>query len=200
MSLTPRSPVRRFSQPYATPAEAWASKAGGLPGAEVRPFMGGWRVVKPPKPAPRRRPRRDTGFSARTRLQCRTRAGNGDPDQARCEATGVWLGRYGGEIQHREARGMGGSSDPARNSLVNAVLLSTGAHRLAESRDRGMNEGGFWLRSGQDPARTPIRLHSEHGPGITVWLAPDGIGDTGTGYLYSCPRPSGVLLEAGERS
>ena len=118
--------------------------------------------------------RTGTGFSRAVKLAVRTRAGNGDPDQARCEATGVWLGRYGGEIQHRDARGMGGTSDPVTSSIVNAVLLSTGAHRLAESRDEHMNAMGFWLRNGEDPALTPIMLHSEHGSGVTVWLGTDG--------------------------
>jgi len=127
------------------------------------------------KSAATRKARTSSGeFPAKVKLQCRTRAGNGDPDVARCEATGVWLGRYGGEIQHRDARGMGGTSDPAAGSIVNAVLLSKEAHRLAESRDAQMNEEGFWLRNGQDPALTPILLHSEHGSGITAWLGNDG--------------------------
>jgi len=111
-----------------------------------------------------------TGFSARVRRLVRTRAGGGDPHDACCEATGVWLGEYGGEIQHRDARGMGGTSDPAANSVVNAVLLSKEAHRLAESRDKGMNERGFWLRNGQDPALTPVILFGD----VEVWLGEDG--------------------------
>ena len=118
--------------------------------------------------------RTETGFSRKTKLQVRTRAGNGSADDAMCEATGVWLGRYGGEFQHRDARGMGGTSDPVTNSIVNAVLLSKDAHRLAESRDERMNAEGFWLKNGEDPALTPILLHSQHGSGITVWLGADG--------------------------
>jgi 5-methylcytosine-specific restriction protein A len=154
-----------------------ASRAGIFPAAET--------PASPP--ARNRRGRNDAGFSPSVKLSVRTRAGGGDPAQARCEATGVWLGRHGGEIQHRVARGMGGTSDPVKNSLVNAVLLSKDAHRLAESRDRGMNEEGFWLRNGQDPALTPILLHSAHGSGVTVWLAGDGIGDDGNGYLFASP-------------
>lgn len=133
-----------------------------------------------------KRPSSATGFSPKVRLQVRTRAGNGDPDDARCEATGVWLGTYGGEIQHRDARGMGGTSDPVTNSIVNAVLLSKEAHRLAESRDDAMNAMGFWLKNGQDPRAEPIMLHGEDG-GMAVWLAEDGIGDSGTGYSYEAP-------------
>lgn len=148
---------------------------------------GQWSRTVPLLSAPepqkvRTAPRRETGFSRSVKLQVRTRAGNGDPDQARCEATGVWLGRHGGEVQHRDARGMGGTSDPVTNSIVNAVLLSTEAHRLAESRDKGMNDEGFWLRNGQDPALTPILLRSQHGSGVTVWLSEDG------GYLFEAPE------------
>ena len=123
---------------------------------------------------PARKQRKRTGFPETVKLAVRKRAGGGDPDNARCEATGVWLGRYGGEIQHRDARGMGGTSLPVTNSIVNAVLLSTEAHRLAESRDPLLNAQGFWLRNGEDPAETPIMLHSQYGSGVTVWLTPAG--------------------------
>lgn len=123
-----------------------------------------------------------TGFSSAVRLAVRTRAGRGDPDDARCEATGAWLGRYGGEIQHRVARGMGGTSDPVKNSIVNAVLLSVDAHRLAESRDEGMHHRGFWLRQGQDPATTPILLRMDSRADALAWLGLDG------SYVYEPPK------------
>ncbi len=132
-----------------------------------------------------------TGFSSAVRLAVRTRAGRGDPDDARCEATGAWLGRYGGEIQHRVARGMGGTSDPVKNSIVNAVLLSVDAHRLAESRDEGMHHRGFWLRQDQDPALTPILLHGG-GSGMTVWLSADG------GYMPSLPLAASGPIKPGD--
>lgn len=139
-------------------------------------------VVRDINSAPRRRkPATDTGFSPAVKLAVRSRAGNGDPDDARCEATGVWLGRHGGEIQHRDARGMGGTSLEVTNSVVNAALLSTEAHRLAESRDEGMNEEGFWLKNGQDPAATPILLHITEQSGATAWLTAAG------GYSYEPP-------------
>ena len=124
-------------------------------------------------------PRAETLFAApgreghrvhsRPKLAIRTRAGNGDPDQARCEATGIWLGRHGGEIQHIRARGMGGSQ--LRNVISNGVLLSREAHRRAEARVPHMRAMGFWLLSGDPPS--PIMLHGEQG-GVTVWLSDDG--------------------------
>jgi hypothetical protein len=115
------------------------------------------------------------------KLAVRTRAGRGDPDAAHCEATGVWLGRYGGEVQHRDARGIGGTFRPEANSIVNAALLSLEAHRLAESRDREMNARGFWLRNGEDPALTPVKLRLLDGSELDAWLTPEG------GYTFEPP-------------
>jgi hypothetical protein len=127
--------------------------------------------------APKRTPRKDTGFSPAVKLAIRTRAGNGDPDQARCEATGVWLGRYGGEVQHRVARLSGGRGRKAPwwfRTAANGALLSRAAHRLAEARDGHMHAAGFWLTSTQDATAEPIMLHDSSGGGVTVWLAADG--------------------------
>jgi hypothetical protein len=133
---------------------------------------------------PKRKSRPQTGFSPAVKLATRTRAGQGDPDDAVCEACGIWLGRYGGEVQHRDARGMGGSSAPIISSIVNAVLLCgsgalrTGCHGKCEDRgsddSREMQARGFWLEEGQDPAAEPIAMETEHRSGITVWLLPDG--------------------------
>ena len=115
-----------------------------------------------------------TGFSSRVRLLVRTRAGGGDPHDACCEACGIWLGLHGGQMQHRASRGMGGSSDPATNSVVNAALLCGTpfdlCHGNCERRDEGMRLRGFWLRAGDKPAETPLILLG----GCKVWLTPEG--------------------------
>lgn len=132
-----------------------------------------------------RKPRKYTGFSRAVKMAVRVRAGNGDAEAARCEACLVWLGRYGGEIQHRKARGMGGTSAGITDSIVNGVLLCgsgamrTGCHGLCEDRDKDMNDRGFWLKSGQDPVTEPVR----HGSGRTVYLLLDG--------TYSNPESDG---------
>jgi hypothetical protein len=121
-------------------------------------------------------------FSAAVKLQCRTRAGNGCAEDAQCEACGVWLGTHLGEIQHRLARGSGGSSDPVVSSIVNAVLLcgsgalKTGCHGKCEKRYEDMHTEGFWLKHSEEehPAWTPILLHSSGGSGGTYWLTADG--------------------------
>ena len=121
-----------------------------------------------------------TGFSPRVRKLVRTRAGNGFPEQACCEACGVWLGEHGGQIQHRVARGMGGCSDPVVNGPAGAALLCgtafTGCHGAAESRDPEyrMEARGFVIRHGKgpefDPRFVPLILLGD----VEVWLSEDG--------------------------
>lgn len=117
-----------------------------------------------------RKPQRDTGPDRATRAAVLER------DQHQCCSCGRPVGLPGTwwSIQHRVARGQGGT-----NGLPNLVTLcgsatSPGCHRLAEDRDREMHERGYWLRSDEDPALVPIMLASEHGSGITVWLTRDG--------------------------
>ena len=135
---------------------------------------------------PQRRSRRDTGFSPAVKIQVRTRAGNGCADDARCECCGCFLGRYGGQVQHLVARGMGGTSNPVLKTAANAALLcgtaQSGDHGLAESRDREMGAKGFWLPQGTDPRAVPMMLASEHGSGVSVWRSEDGH------YLFEEPE------------
>jgi len=130
--------------------------------------------------------RTETGFSRAVKLAVRTRAGSGDVNEARCECCGIWLGRYGGQVQHIVARGMGGTSSPVLKTAANAALLcgtaQSGDHGLAESRDREMGAKGFWLPQGTDPRTVPMMLASEHGSGITVWRSEDGR------YLLEAPE------------
>lgn len=139
-----------------------------------------------------RKPPKDTGFSDATRLLIRTRAGNGDPEEAACEACAIWLGLDGGQIQHIYARGQGGSRRWLYNSAANGALLCgtryTGCHQLCEDRDPHMNEAGFWRRRNarEKPGDYPVMLHGKDG-GITVWLAPDG------GYSFKPPEDAEPL-------
>lgn len=133
-------------------------------------------------PPRRRRARTDTGFPPAVKLAVRARAGGGDPERAACEACAFHVGRYGGEIQHRVARGRGGTRRPVINTIVNAALLCSHCHRLAESRDADMYGAGWWLKSWQDPACEPVLLNSETRSGMLAWLAPDGT------YSYTPPE------------
>lgn len=77
-------------------------------------------------------------------------------------------------LQHRDARGMGGSSDPMVNSPANLITLLgnalTECHGRVEKFHAADNVAGYWLKSGQIPAETPV-LHWRYGP---VLLGHDG--------------------------
>jgi hypothetical protein len=118
-------------------------------------------------------------FSPAVNLTVRTRARNGDPGDAHCEACAVWLGRYGGAVIRRRRT----AADVP--SAVNAVLLCgsllSGCRGLAECRNPLLNDGGFWLRSDEDAALVPITLRSTAGAEFPSWLKPDGT------YCYEDP-------------
>jgi hypothetical protein len=181
--------MRLCGKRYGSVAEAGMSKAAQAPGAEIDtgcPCEGvhvrGPRTVPVLPP-----PRRATGFPARVKLLVRIRAGQGDADDACCESCALHLGRYGGQVQHIIARGMGGTTRPVLSTAANGALLCgltpqdpDGCHFRAESRDAGMRARGFWLEQGSDPALEPMTLHS----GVVVWRSEDG------SYLFEAPEAS----------
>jgi hypothetical protein len=189
--MGPRAaPMRLCGKPYDT-AKAAGDSPRGQAGGRVEECpdetCGKWHVragaarsapVLPSRP-------RATGFPARVKLAVRVRAGMGDAGDAVCESCGRHLGRYGGQIQHIIARGMGGTSNPALRTAVNAALLCgltpqdpDGCHYRAESRDAGMRERGFWLPQGSDPRLEPMTLHG----GVVAWRSEDGR------YLFEPPE------------
>lgn len=98
-----------------------------------------------------------TGPDDETRALLLARAGY------RCEACGQGIrGPLGYSCQHRIPRGMGGTDRVWINSPVNLLVMCgsalSGCHGLAERRDTMMNLRGFWLKSGQTPADTPVQL------------------------------------------
>jgi hypothetical protein len=143
----------------------------GLRSLSVLKTVTGLKRSRPKHVAPK-----DTGFPQSVKLAVRIRAGNGDPDEARCEACGRWLGRRGGNVHHRINRQMGGSK--YRNTVQNAGLLCgtplTLCHGDATAMDRDMLGAGWVLDSGQDPAQEPVMLFDASGGGRIAWLAADG--------------------------
>jgi hypothetical protein len=129
-----------------------------------------------------------TGFSPRVRKLVRTRAGNGYAEQACCESCGIWLGEHGGQIQHRVARGQGGSKDPVINGPANATLMCgtpfSGCHGLAESRkpEHRMEDRGFVIKHGAGPEFDPRFVPLVLLGGVEVWLS-----ETEPRYLYEAP-------------
>jgi 5-methylcytosine-specific restriction protein A len=92
----------------------------------------------------------------------------------------VWCGRQlltgPRSLQHRQARGMGGTTDPAANNPSNLILLCGsattpgGCHLWAEQRGDDARIAGLWVPSWQNPADVPV-LHAAYGPCL---LADDG--------------------------
>ena len=133
----------------------------------------------------------DTGFSAAAKLAIRTRAGQGDADDALCEGCGIWCGRYGGQVHHIVDRLQ--AAPEIRNTIVNGLLLHgsalTGCHGRATACEPHFNGMGFWLYSWQTPGEEGVMLYgaSEGGyGGTTVYLTTDG------GYSIEPPSGSGA--------
>lgn len=63
-------------------------------------------------------------------------------------------------IQHRRARGMGGTKDPLASSVANGVLLcgsaTTGCHGRVESNPAWATDHGYRIPQGADPRLLPV--------------------------------------------
>ena len=82
------------------------------------------------------------------------------------------------DLQHRDARGMGGTSNPLANSPINLITLLRRCHRRVESRQNpDDNTKSYWLRMGQDPALTPVTYWDRR----VAWLTTTG------GLVYESP-------------
>ena len=101
----------------------------------------------------------------------------------------VCCGAEAVDVQHRIRRGSGGSRDPRiAYGMSNLIALCRRCHDLAEARDERMHAMGMWLNTWQKPELEPVMLASPGGSGLTVYLAADGLGPDGTGYLLSAPE------------
>jgi hypothetical protein len=119
-----------------------------------------------------------TELDTETRALVLNRAGH------RCEACGIGVHtRLGYSAQHRHPRGMGGTTarpwiNYASNILVMCGSATTGCHGAAERRVPGLHDRGFWLKSGQVPADTPVQLFDR------TWVEL-----TDTGLYLPCSPP-----------
>lgn len=79
-------------------------------------------------------------------------------------------------IQHRRARGMGGSSDVVTGSAVNGLLLcgtgTTGCHGHTESHPDWARERGYRVDSWDSPETVPVTIRVA--PGIDQVFGLDG--------------------------
>lgn len=85
-----------------------------------------------------------------------------------CACCGDPIDLRGYSLQHRDSRGMGGTSNPEINNPSNLITLCgsatspEGCHLAAESRSKVMHRAGYWLERGQDPETTPV-FHMAYG-------------------------------------
>ena len=81
-------------------------------------------------------------------------------DGYRCARCGRHIHNGPYSLQHRKARGMGGTKDPAINSPANLVTLCgdgvRGCHGLIEANREEAREKGFTVRQTQDPSTVPV--------------------------------------------
>lgn len=141
--------------------------------------------LKPGGSLPRipRRARKDTGPSRAVRRLVLAR------DRFCCAGCGKNVAGGEWSVQHRVARGMGGTSRADVNSPVNLVLLCGsatspgGCHLACERRDPVMHERGLWLSSWEDPALVPVVIAVPGGLAV-AWPWADG--------TYSVTGPEGA--------
>jgi hypothetical protein len=78
----------------------------------------------------------------------------------RCERCGFGLSSLGYSLQHRIARGMGGTRGAWINSPCNLAVLcgsaTTFCHGIVERRRK--TEYGWWLNRTDDPSIVPVTL------------------------------------------
>ena len=167
--MKPRSqPMQRTSSLKTTNALKRGAVLGGKPAA-------GKVAQTRPEPVARRRAPRDTGPSPATRKLVL------DRDGYRCVCCGrsVIGQRY--SLQHRKRRSQGGTNSPS-NLVTVLGDGTTGCHaRIDSRRDPNDEAKGYTVRSHDDPALIPVMVFSEHGGGVTAWLAEDG------GFAFEAP-------------
>lgn len=119
-------------------------------------------------------------------VSARVRALVVERDEGRCVRCGVQLFDDGRPVrqyslQHRRARGMGGSKAGDTNGPQNLILVcghatgggwgvqGSGCHHLMESRNSAGWERGWWIKQGENPLEIPVSTWRGR-----VWLDADG--------------------------
>lgn len=93
----------------------------------------------------------DGAFSTVVRARIHARA------MGRCEVCGAKI-HLGGQIHHRQPRGMGGTSDESKGSCANGIWVHPTCHRkIEEQRARALSMG--WLVASWDDSRiVPVKM------------------------------------------
>jgi 5-methylcytosine-specific restriction endonuclease McrA len=100
--------------------------------------------------APGRKPSGQVRPTVRSRVQAR--AG------MCCEICGVGLMWSGGQIHHRQPRGMGGSREPARHQPQNLLFVCTRCHGEIESNRAHAQECGWLVPQVLNPAEVAVLI------------------------------------------
>jgi len=169
--VTVRNAMRRCGKQYATEEEAFRSKAGQKPGAEVTSCRcGRFHLTFPAPPRADGKPRAvaNTGPRRETRAMVYSR------DGYRCVCCGGLIEGQRHSVQHRKRRSQGGTND-----LSNLITVlgdgTSGHHARIDSRIDTHDEAkGYTVRSWDDPREIGVMIFSEDGSGVTKWLSDDG--------------------------
>lgn len=188
-----RTPMRTCGKRWPTEDQARCSKRGLLPGTVVIPCaLGceGWHVAIPRAPeAGAREAKITSGARARkapryTGPDSLTRATVLERDRYACVCCGISVIGRQYSLQHRDARGMGGTRDPHSACPCNLVVMLGSAvtlcHGRVESNADPQDEAkGYALRHGQVPRLTPVMIfESPGGSGVTLFPTCDGAWST----------------------
>jgi hypothetical protein len=179
MSLDQRQEMRRCGHRFGSELDARCSKRGQQPGAVIEecwvPGCGGWHVrsekAATGKPAPKGS---GSGPSDKVRALVIAR------DLARCVCCGRSVAGQQASIQHRRARGMGGSSEAHASCCCNLVLAlgsgTTGCHgRMESRRDPHDRAKGYVLEQWEVPALAPVMVFDRPGgSGVSQFATCDG--------------------------
>lgn len=82
-----------------------------------------------------------------------------------CIPVGAWW-----SMQHRKARGQGGSNEPTNLIVLCGSATSKGCHRMAEDRRPEAESRGLWVSAYADPALLPVTYWD----GRVAWLTASG--------------------------
>ena len=90
-------------------------------------------------------------FTEATRAVIRDRADH------RCEICGTRMA-YGGQIHHRQPRGMGGTKIKGKESAANGIYVHNSCHRMIESERERAYMLGWLVKSNMSTASQEIKL------------------------------------------
>jgi hypothetical protein len=166
-----RTEMRRCGRQYATEEEAFRSKAGGRPGAEVESCRcGKYHLAFPPAPRADGKPKASVAGNTIPPKVCKQ---VDKRDGRQCVNCGSQRNPH---RHHRRIKGHGGDTRPHTDCACNIVLLCSVCHFWAHVLDvvAAKAMGLILPRSTQEPWKRGVTVHSEADAGATRWPLCDG--------------------------